>query len=159
MICLDPLFCSIRVYDNLKIHVSCFKVSFWIPCAWKKSFKMWHRYSWEAQKPVGKGKESRAFVCGHVISKLNTHEVPLFPLALARFLQMTSPSADVSVYSPFQHTSITSVLEVSVREMRTTKHVIAVAYHLKRTTRNCSVVIWMLCNGGWMCLCSNYQKN
>lgn len=117
VICLDPLLYH-RVYDNLKIHGASFKVSRFCICE-RKSFKMWFRCSWEAQEPTSKGKESHAFVWDHVISKLTTQKIPffLFPVALARSLLTTSRSADVFVYSHFQHASLTSVLEVPVRKI------------------------------------------
>lgn len=75
---------------------------------WKKSFKLWCRYSREAQKPMCKGKESRAFVCGHTISKWNAWKAPL--LFSLFFLLTVSRSLHVQlmglfVYSPFQHPS------------------------------------------------------
>lgn len=92
----------------------------------KENFRIWCRYPWEAQKPRGKGKESQAFVCRHIISKINTQNSPLCLSSYFCLLSAEHFRFSWSViYSPFQHKSFTSGLQVPVREMRTSKHVIA----------------------------------
>lgn len=98
---------------------------------WKKNFRIWGMYPWEAQKPRDKGKESLAFVCRHIISKINTRSSPLYLSSCSCLLSAEHCRFSWSpVYSPFQHKSFTSGPQVPVREMRTPKHVIALSYHL-----------------------------